>query len=64
MLTVKSMTKARELKWRFEFEGLDQDEKPIGTYGDKEIANGSSIFAMDTSTVYKYDEENDQWLEL
>lgn len=43
---------------------LSTDDKPIGTYEGAKIKNGSIIVEMDTSKVYKYDAENEQWLEF
>lgn len=48
----------------FSFVGLSTDTKPTGTYGDAYIGNGSTYFAMNTSTVYMYDEANSTWHEL
>lgn len=44
-----------------ELNGLSTDEKPIGTYKGQAIPNASTFLEMDTSTVYVYDEENEQW---
>lgn len=35
---------------------LSTDEKPVSG-----IANGSTLFEMDTATMYKFDQENDVW---
>lgn len=37
-------------------QGLSTDEKPLG------FANGSSLFTMDNSKKFKFDEENMEWL--
>lgn len=43
--------------------GLSTDEKPLIKFKDIEIENGSSFIEIDTSKVYKYDEENNEWIE-
>lgn len=41
-----------------EYDGLSTDTKP--TDG---VRNGSKFREMDTQKIYKYDEENKQWIE-
>jgi hypothetical protein len=43
-----------------EMHGLSTDEKPV----NKSIPNGSVFVEMDTSDVYMFDEENEQWRKL
>lgn len=45
----------------FDFSGLSADEKPKPTYESTVIRNGSTFMEMDTSTLYFYDEENQEW---
>ena len=42
-----------------EFVGLSTDTKP--TEG---VANGSTFVEMDTSTLYAFDEEGQDWIEI
>ena len=44
-------------------EGLSTDTKPTGTYSGMLIRNGSTFYEMDSVTIYKYDAENEEWLE-
>ena len=44
-------------------EGLSTDTKPTGTYSGLLIRNGSTYYEMDTVKIYKYDAENEEWLE-
>ena len=46
-----------------EIYGLSTDEKPIDTFKNRFIANGSVFVEMDTAKVYFYDEDTDQWIE-
>lgn len=54
--------------WKIlELVGLSTDEEPLnatGGFKGNHISNGSSLMLMDTSTVKKFDEENDTWVEL
>lgn len=43
----------------YEIAGLSTDSKPA----TEDVGNGSIFIAMDTSTVYFYDEANSQWRE-
>lgn len=43
--------------------GLSTDEKPLIEFKDVEIENGSSFIQIDTSKIYKYDEENNEWIQ-
>lgn len=45
------------------FCGLSTDTKPVDTYEDIAIANGSEFIEMDTDKKYSYDAENQQWIE-
>lgn len=47
-----------------ELNGLSTDDKPITTFKGVKIPNASTFLEMDTSKVYMYDAENDQWNEL
>ena len=47
-----------------ELNGLSTDEKPIGKYGNTKVPNASTFLEMDTSKVFIYDAENEQWHEL
>ena len=46
-----------------ELYGLSGDIKPTVTFNGVKIENGSSFLEMDTSKVYLYDAENDEWKE-
>ena len=46
-----------------ELYGLSEDSKPTGTFKGVKIENGSSFLEMDTSKVYLYDAENEEWKE-
>lgn len=54
--------------WKIlELVGLSTDVEPLNATGGFEgnhISNGSSLMLMDTSTVKKFDEEHDTWVEL
>jgi hypothetical protein len=50
-----------------EIVGLSSDTKPLNSTGGiegQQIANGSTIFCMDTSAVFMFDATGDQWYEL
>lgn len=47
-----------------EFVGLSTDSKPIDTYNDLAVTNGSTFFCMDNGDMYMYDEENKTWYKL
>jgi hypothetical protein len=42
--------------------GLSTDTKPVETFDDAKIANGSTFYAMDTGDVFMYDAEHDTWI--
>lgn len=47
------------------YDGLSTDTKPLNTTDSKiEITNGSTYFEMDTGNVFKFDQENNRWLEV
>ena len=46
-----------------ELYGLSGDTKPTEKFKGTKIENGSSFLEMDTSKVYLYDAENDEWKE-
>lgn len=46
-----------------ELRGLSTDEKPTEIDGN-EIVNGCIFIEMDTSKIYFYDAENEQWKEF
>lgn len=46
-----------------ELYGLSGDSKPTVKFKGTKIENGSSFLEMDTSKVYLYDAENDEWKE-
>lgn len=46
------------------FVGLSSDEKPIKTFDYEVIRNGSVFLEIDTSEVFMYDEENNEWKKL
>lgn len=50
-------------KAEMSFKGLSTDTKPTGTYGGREIMNGSSFFEIDTQNLAFYDGSTDTWLE-
>ena len=58
---VDGTRKSREI---LNFAGLSSDTKPVTTYGTTLIGNGSTFIAMDTATVYMYDEANSTWRKL
>lgn len=49
-------------RYLMELIGLSTDEKPIGKYQEKEIANGSTFMSIDTQDVNFYDQANEQWV--
>lgn len=57
MLTWNKRTPVVTGKAYYEGECLSADTKPTGSY----IYNGSKLIEMDTSTVYIYDAENEEW---
>lgn len=63
MITLDSTPRLKEGgKYEMSFTGKSTDEEPIGTYKDKPIANGSSLFLMDTQSLKSYDEDTDTWI--
>lgn len=61
-VTAGKITNGRRLSREiFGFTGLSTDTKPRSVYGDVLIANGSTFFEINTSTVFMYDEENEEW---
>lgn len=48
--------------YKFEFEGLSTDSKPMGMFDGKEIANGSTYLSIDTAEVNFYDKQNGVWV--
>lgn len=44
--------------------GLSTDTKPTTDINGVVIKNGSVFFAMDTGSVYMFDEQNHRWLEV
>lgn len=47
-----------------EFTCLSTDTKPTASFNGIAIANGSTLYEMDTHKAYIYDQENDEWLEV
>lgn len=45
-----------------EIVGTSSDIKPVESYNDCRIMNGSTFLEMDTGMVYFYDEEAQQWI--
>lgn len=45
-----------------EIVGTSSDIKPVESYNDCRIMNGSTFLEMDTGVVYFYDEEAQQWI--
>lgn len=64
MITIDEVNKFNNV---LSMSGLSSDELPIGTftfYGVKyQIKNASSYYAIDTTQLYLYDEENSTWIE-
>lgn len=58
---VDGVTKSREV---FCLVGLSSDTKPTTSYKGILICNGSTFIAMDTGSVYMYDEANSTWHKL
>lgn len=48
----------------FEFRGKSSDIKPVVSYGNYNIGNGSTFFEMDTSKLFMFDEEQQAWEEV
>ena len=48
----------------YSFTGLSTDTKPVGTYMNTQIQNGSSFVEMDTGTVFMYNEDGPAWIEF
>ncbi|MBO4394777.1 MAG: hypothetical protein J5819_00325 [Eubacterium sp.] len=44
-----------------ELKGLKTDTKPVGTWNDLIIENGSTFTEIDDSGYYMYDRENEEW---
>ena len=53
MITVKDVAGCYDLR------GTSEDKKPI-----KNVPNGSTFIEMDTSKVFMFDKENQEWREL
>ena len=47
-----------------EIRGLSTDTKPASTIDGKEIMNGCVFIEIDTSKIYFYDAENQEWKEF
>lgn len=47
-----------------ELRGLSTDVKPIGTFDNKPISNGSTFIEIDTGGVYMYDLDNELWKKI
>lgn len=63
MVTIDETPKLKQGNtYEFGFSGLSTDEKPVGTYRNMKIANGSTFFEMDNQAVKFYDEEGETWL--
>ena len=64
MITIDEVNKFNNV---LSMSGLSSDEKPIDTFTfyevEYQIKNGSSYYAMDTGSVFLYDEENSTWIE-
>lgn len=56
MYTPRFLEKDHDGKDYFEMRGLSTDDKPT-----ENVANGSVCIEMDTSTMYMFDEENNEW---
>lgn len=48
----------------YAFTGLSTDTKPVGTYMNTQIQNGSSFVEMDTGSVFMYNEDGPAWIEF
>ena len=42
--------------------GLSADKKPTDKFDSLPIINGSEFFEIDTGKIYKFDEENHEWV--
>lgn len=64
MITIKNIDRFDNV---VEIYGISSDTKPIGeiTYQGViyKIRNSSIFFEMDTSNVFLYDEENEDWIQ-
>lgn len=47
-----------------ELYGLSTDDKPIDKFDKIPIGNASTLFEMDTCSLYMYDEENAKWHQI
>ena len=64
MVTIHKQENVKDRLYKifFEFRGLSTDEKPTGTYGGANIANGSIFIEIDTEDILFYDEANSTWV--
>lgn len=42
--------------------GLSKDKKPTDKFDSLPIINGSEFFEIDTGKLYRFDEENHEWV--
>lgn len=51
-------------KWLYEinFKGLSTDQKPVRTYKNMPIGNGSTFLELDTMNISMYDGRNNRWV--
>lgn len=47
-----------------EMVGLSTDTKPIDTIEGTKITNGSTLFCMNNSQTWMFDEENKHWYQI
>lgn len=63
MITMDNTPRLKEGgKYEISLTGKSSDEEPIGTYKGMPIANGSSLYLMDTQSLKSYDEDTDTWI--
>ena len=48
---------------KMHFAGLSSETKPTGSYEGVLLSSESSYFALDTGTIFFYNEENSTWYE-
>ena len=60
MVSVQEIKKQDTTTILADIVGLSTDEKPT-TLGGKSVANGSTFVEMNTSDIYLYDQQNEEW---
>lgn len=62
MITVVEAKLIADNHYRLRFHGLSTDTKPVGTYDNMIIGNGSSFLELDKKNVSFYDGAGKTWL--